>query len=369
MRTIKEGGLAGEVTAWSAMTVSVMGFALFPLVVSVGGGEDSPFLVNALLRMGLALGYMCWMTALCPGLVGSFGFWKDFANELRLSVWPARSYRWWRLAILGALLGNFDSAFFSAGLRYVDVSVVVIATEMSPVAYTLIREHLARVDQGGSEVKPVKGWTLLGACLGVGGAGVALVLLAQGGDGLGTSLWKSATGVGLLVCAVSALLSGCPAFSLMWGLRFAESIADEGSVNPLRKRLVCVAGAMMCCNIASLPVGIGYGLWSGEVWPVGNTWGLWLSVGIVASSLVSNSIPAVMHVWANLLTRNSGVNLLGFAGPAVSVVLLYWLWEVGVEQWGLFWLGTALVVVANVAVSGMLDLGKVLPKSMKRRQG
>ena len=326
------------------------------MLVAVGGGESSPFLLNVLLRVGLALGYLTWSLSVYGRLVMTRDFWRTLGGELWRTVRFVRGYERWRLFLLAAAVGGYDSVCFGMAMRYVDVSVVAVATELWPIGYTLLRHRLMMevLAAGGVEIGP--GWKGLMLALLVGAVGVALVVGAQGtADGgiFGESLGRLV--VGLLLCLLASVLGAMPACSLLWGSKFSERVGLSRPGNGLRRGMVCVPMTMMVCNVVTLPPGIALGLALGESWPANAELGLLLCGVIVLGGMLCNSFSAVVQVVANLLTRNSGVNVLGYLGPAASVTLLYVFWEVGVEHWLLFWFAVALVVGANLVAVGALS--------------
>ena len=335
------------------MLGSVLCWGVYPLVLVFGGGEESPFLVNVLLRTGLAVGYFIWGLSVYGSVVMTWDFWRTLGGELMSVVRFGRGYEPWRLLLLAAAVGGYDSVCFGIALRYVDVSVVAVATELWPVFYTLLRHRL--MVGGGLVVGNVNGpgWAGLSFALVVGAIGVLLVVWSQGAEWsqlLGTEVWRLA--FGLLLCLVASVLGAMPACSLLWGAKFSEKLAQVCPGGELRRRLVCVPITMMVCNLATLSPGVALGLALGESWPVNPELGLWLCGVIVLGGTLSNAVSAVAQVVANLLTANSGVNVLGYLGPAASVTVLYLFWQVGVEHWWLFWLSVTLVALANLVVVG-----------------
>ena len=342
------------------MLVSVLSWSVYPLLVVFGGGEESPFLVNVLLRIGLALGYFMWSLSVYGSVVMTWDFWRTLGCELWSVVRFGRGYEPWRLLLLVAVVGGYDSVCFGIAVRYVDVSVVAVATELWPVCYTLLRHRL--MVGGGLVVGNANGpsWLGLSFALGVGSIGVLLVVCSQGTG------WSQVFGIelerltiGLALCLLASVLGGMPACSLLWGTKFAETFGQVRPGGELRRRMACVPITMMVCNLVTLPPGIAMGLALGESWPANAELGLWVCVVIVAGGALSNAVSAVSQVVANLLTRNSGVNVLGYLGPAASVTVLYLFWQVGVENWALFWLAVLLMVMSNLVATGVVRRRRV----------
>ena len=108
-----------QTLALPVMMAAVLGFSFAPLAIVVGGGANSPFLVNLLWRVGLAAGYFVYLAAFCRSLVRSPEFWSRFARRILML---RRGCNWRRISYL-AVLGNFDIALFGLSTKFTDVKV------------------------------------------------------------------------------------------------------------------------------------------------------------------------------------------------------------------------------------------------------
>ena len=314
------------------MLLSATGDGLYPLVLSVSGGEESPFFVNVLIRLGLALGYLSvawvmWRGALSWDTVRMFtrGF-----SETKLFL------------VAAAVAGNFDSVCFGLALRYVDVSIVLVATQMWPVPYTILRCYLF-----GEPLDRV-GWMKLGTALLVGYVGVIIVMDSQSGGlvGLGSG-WA----MGITLCLITAGLSGLPIFALRLGRDLAK-LVDGGGPGFWRRELALVLLVALSMNLMGATGSLILGVAVGESWPSGSGFGYWLPGVVLLGSLVSNTVPAVCHTFANLISSRAGVNALAYLTPVAATLFLWAFWSVGVTSWPMFWTGVAVVVGSNALLLG-----------------
>ena len=66
MLILPAGGYPPALFAPAVMPGVVIGSALAPLMISAGGGAESPFFTNFFWRIGLAAGYMLYLFVWCP---------------------------------------------------------------------------------------------------------------------------------------------------------------------------------------------------------------------------------------------------------------------------------------------------------------
>ena len=355
--------VAVQTLALPVMMAAVLGFSFAPLAIVVGGGEDSPFLVNLLWRVGLAAGYFVYLAGFCRSLIRSPDFWSAVAAR---ALMLRHGYNWRRisyLAIVLAVIGNFDSALFGLSTKFTDVSVIAVLFETWPIFYILITVRILNARALGyvgeeDDVDGTNTWHSLFILVLIAFAGLVFVFGSQGEyEGIGSVgnlfAWGRVPAVATVLCA--ALLGSFPAFSFRWGIDLGREIShifpeesDNGSL-----RLCCITVATMMANLISMPFSIGIGIISGE------SLGLYLARYhgviwvLILGGILAYAVPTILWRLANLMSpRNPGVNALAFLIPVFSVAWLVMFWEdVNVERWDFFVMGTAAIITANLIIN------------------
>ena len=347
------------------MMTSVLGFSLAPLIIVAGGGEDSPFVVNLVWRVGVSAGYCCLLGVLWRRVFLSRRLWVVVAGRLaelgRLEGWRRMSC----LAFPLAVVGNFDSALFGLSVRFSDVSVVAVLFEAWPVFYILISLRL--LNTGALGVGAGRGglgsWPVTVVVSLVALAGVALVLGSQhglAGSGVAVVLLSWVQAPWAAVALGAALLGSFPVFSLRWGLELGRSVQGWfPRENPVSVGLCCITVTTMLANLVSMPFGVGLSLLTGEsasLWLVQHGGSAWV---LVSGGMLAYAVPTVLWRLANLLSlRSPGINALGFLVPVLSVTWLVLFWEeTAVARWMPFVGGVVLIISAN-AVLSVLSWGR-----------
>ena len=313
------------------MSAAVLIFSLVPLVIVEVHGAENPFLFNAGWRLGASVG--CVLVLLV--------FWQPLILDRGVLLFSLRRTVSW--AILWGAVGCFDYGFFTWSTRFIDVSASAILFELWPIPFILIVSRFLGDTYGYS-----RNLSFIVPFMAVAFVGLVFVVASQTGNfsGIGnTSFHEGMQGVVLAI--VAALLGSLGACSLIWGKNLADQLAAMGLTHRDRSSLV-LFGAILGFGISSFwgatanaAIGLFYaGRPSFEVF----------SVGVIVGVLLQASA-AILQRKANLLTRNLGINALGYAIPILSLI---WLWifsEINVLRPDYLLIGAAAIVTANLLIN------------------
>ncbi len=314
------------------MLAAVLGMSLLPLLVSLAGGQDRPFLTGAGLRFGLAVGYFAFLAVGYSSLLKRVDLWKLALG--RLCSWT----------MFLALLGYLDLAVFSWSTRYIDVSVAAVLWELWPLVMILF---LHRLIGSGRYRRFTLGDLLL---LGFGFAGFGFVVAGQSG-GFGellsftASLGATLLGVALALAAV--VLGSLAAFGYRWGLDLKVAL-PAGLVagrSPASVDLFCVIFATLLANCVAVPLNLAVGLTQGERADF-DLFGITILGGALAYAMAG-----ITWRKANLDTDNLGINGLAYLVPVLSLAWLFLLSRVGVELVDYLIIGAAAIVASNLLIN------------------
>ena len=109
------------ITGAGYMIVAVLGVSVIPLLFSLAGSSESPFLFNASWRLGAALG--------CLSFLGVF--YRPLVADRQIRSLVVRRVVTW--GILFAVLGNCEYLLFAWSNSFIDISVAAILYEIWPL--------------------------------------------------------------------------------------------------------------------------------------------------------------------------------------------------------------------------------------------
>ena len=200
--------LAGNRLAIGYMLLAVTLFSSLPLIIERGGGGQAPFLFNAGMNAGVALGCLVFMTIIYRRLV---------FNPATLRVIARRIFDV-KLAL--SVAANFNFAFFAWSTRFVDVSVAAILFETWPILLILL---MLRLFPGGTRYREPAPEMLLLLVLGL--AGFAFVVVGQAGGFANVQTGSlSVVIVGVALAILGAIATSFTAFSFRWGTDVVHEI-------------------------------------------------------------------------------------------------------------------------------------------------
>ena len=338
------------------MLLAVLTWSFVPLLIKVSGGLESPFLFNAVWRVGVAIAGL---------LICLREFRLVFLNK---DVWDAIRKRLVRFAILCAVLNSFQYALFSWSTHFVDVSIAAVLLELWPIMVILLLAKLLSEELGyRRNIRTILPLLLLAF------AGLWFVVASQTGSLsiAGNPLIKLIPGVSLALLA--AVVGAFDAFTFSWGQDLANKLLKsnrekDNSLNIsqyieniterfkdgdadveeyVRKNLI-LFGSIVAYVITSIPgvvLSTGIGVAREET----------ISFGVVAFGVIGG---LTLHGYgnylfrkANLTTTNLGINAFGYFTPALSVLLLAFFLGVDVAEPTYLLIGIAAIIAANLLIN------------------
>ena len=247
---------AGDRSALLCMLVSVVASSVAPLLVSVSGAAQFPFLFTAGMQAGGLFGCLLFLLVCHRPLL-----WDPrVRGALLVSVLRLDRRAIWFL--LGTVSG-LDYALFAWSSRYVDVAVTTVLFETWPLFLVFLMALLYR--GVGRYRRPTPALMLL---LVVGFGGCALVVSSQHGglDGLfGSGVHHLALGVGLSLLA--ALATSLAAYLFRWASALSGALAPCRGVSAgggVSLELFSVAVGMVVSDVFSISMNAVIGFAAGE---------------------------------------------------------------------------------------------------------
>lgn len=313
------------------MLGAVMMLALIPLCISAGGGDKSPFLFNATWRIGLGVGYIAFLFMNYRDLLFRKDIWR--LTLRRIPSWP--------MAFL--ILNSFQIAAFAWSTSIVDIAVTAVLFELWPIMYIFLATWLFRNER---YYHPTS--VALVSFLIMAFAGAALVITSQSGD-LAKMNYQSIV-PGSIIAIGAALLSAFAAFGIKWGMDLADAIEDETLEQHDDERLAVfgVVTAICLVTFISIPVNVSLGAIQGESFSSVFGWGL---VASLLGGCVVHTIGDINWRRANILTRNLGINSMGYLVPLGAIIFLWLFNKTSVASIEHLVAGTVLIMLANGAIS------------------
>lgn len=372
-----------QAEALVVVLMSVGCYSLIPLILDLFGSLP-PVQIFAFLTLSISLCMLFWMLASVNKYSSRAGYfrvllgWRLIGACWRVVPWSSR---------LLALLSGTEFLFFVWSARLVDAAVTTIIFEFWPVVFLatapLLRRFLGGSDQkGASERGPsIKERVPFANVVLVilAGAGLALVVAAEGFRGSAPVDGRKEAFIGLALAAVSLSLAGLSAsLSVVVGEKQHHDASDEfrtskefnnlstGEAWRLSERSSDLTALGLSAVVVIVPrVAVGC---SALIWVVlveGTSEGSRLSLIAAIAGLAAGACAgsgAMLLRRANHLSRSDAINSLYYATP---VLALAWLWlftDVVVDNVAMFLVGAAGVVAINMALH--LD-----PEGTRRSRG
>lgn len=314
-------------TAAALMFVAVMGFSLIPLFVAWGGSQ-SPFIFNAMWKVGLAIVCVLFVTIAYRSLIFDKYVWKAVAQNA-----VNRSMLLW-------LVGYVDFALYAWSTQFIDVSVSAILFETSPILLILLTGWLFRDD---GRYRKITARTLL--LFAIAFVGVAAVIASQTvwlGNSASNSILAQVFGICLVLSA--AAFTSLGAFGFKWAAILASDIPNNHNHNNDALELFSVVIGIIICTSISVPLTASVGVLRNE--PLSYEP---IVFGVVAG-VVIGSVGTIVWRKANLVTHNLSINAMAYFAPVLSLVWLFALSLVGDVNIMLLLFGAVLIIMANVLI-------------------
>ena len=320
----------------------------YPLVFKLADGEANFLLFYVVFQFVIVSGNLVWFFIYHRQWIKDRSLWRLLVQNFKTGT-----------GII-AIISFQASALFLLAAVFVEVAVVNIITELGTIFFVFF---MAKKVGGNQYQRPSLGKYLL---FGLTFIGVALVVLSQFGlEGFGgqNPLQYS---FGLLLALATAIFCGLEAYNFKLADRFCQqatkakllsapkqvqkTLKTERRVFSLRLVSTAIDGASLLVVMA-----IYYFHQGNLVADIVNhsTSALFLTIGCAVICLLA------WFVWqkALLVTTNLDINMIGYLGPILAVFWLSLFNLADVESLKLLWLGSSLVVGANILI-GLSDLKK-----------
>jgi hypothetical protein len=238
-------------------------------------------------------------------------------------------------------LGYFDLPLFALAARFVDIAVVTILVEISPMLFMLLMQRLDRGHGNYRRIGPLTLFWSLGAF-----GGFVLVVWGQTGGpvAMEPNGWLHLT-LGVMLALGSATVGTLIGFSFRWGRDFGRDLNPSGQ-SELFGVLLCA----LLANVLIIPI---------------NVLGSLLFLGGASVRQFGYLDAATAFLWggffftvggvcvrkANLDTRNLGINAVIYARPIFGLLLLWVFTGIEVARLDYLLAGAFLIVVSNLAVN------------------
>ena len=191
------------------MLFAVFGISLIPLLISWGGGSESPFLFNAGWRYGVVAGCLLYLIASHRPILSNPAVW---------SLLRRRVFSW---AILLAAIGNLEYLAFAWATQFVDISVATVVYEVWPLFLILL---LSQLYKGEKRYREIQHSMVIFLAIAI--VGLAFVVASQTGD----FSWLGFMGegnLGTLYGVALALLGAILAPLMAFGFRWGTDLSNE----------------------------------------------------------------------------------------------------------------------------------------------
>ena len=318
------------------MLAAVVMFSALPLIISWGGGGQTPFLFNAAMSAGVVLGCLVFMAARYPALALN-------AASLRLIARQAIDRR-----IALSIAANFNFAFLAWASRFVDVSISAILFGTWPIFLVIIHDRLYQHRDRYHRLSPQ---ILLLLALGL--VGFAFIIVGQaGGFANVETAGLAELVIGVVLAVIGAIATACNAFGFHWGTDLADDFPDE-TRQALSHESLEFFGLLVAFLIANAVSGLFNtiaGVSSGEVMDSRS-----LLIAVVVGGGASGIANAAWRK-ANLDAHHAGVNALAFAAPVFSLAWLFFLGQVEPQNWDYLIIGIMGIVIVNLLINSEADI-------------
>ena len=325
------------------MVLAVVGFSFAPLVVDLGGGKASPFLLNASWRFGVSLGWLLFLVIRYPHLIADPRIRTVTVQHLRgqrprLGLHPAI----WLLT-----LSYFDYVLLGWATRFIDISVAAILFETWPVLSVVFLSCLFRNEKRFNKLTVDTLLLLVLALVGFAFVVVSQVEQIDGIDGIALPALMLGITLGLGAAIVGALA----VYSFKWGFDLAADIEDtrlvpehnredRGSLELFGVVVVCLISTSMSCVFSAFA-----GFVNNETLELRT-----VLIGILLGGLAI-SLASICWRRAISLTADLGINAMIYLTPLVALLWLGVFSRIDVPHPQYLLIGTCGIIVANLLIN------------------
>ena len=312
------------------MLAAVVLFSTLSVSFAIGGASNAPFLFVALAYLLVAINnivYLFWLYPLNRNWKTLEVIWKNL----------------WHPTIFWTILAGFEYVFFAFSLKYLDVAVAAILIATWPIFLVVIMARMFK-KQGRYEKLTVEKWILLAVAF----IGVGFVIASQNTaiDNAVGELFTYYTigGVVLVLLAAAAAGIGPPA-TVKWGAIVSQTIKEDNkSDDELFFAIVANIIGKVVSGVGFVILSVLFGEHIGSIGIVG-------VLSASAYGLFGLGIASILLRASNIKTTNLGVNALGYAIPAVSLIWLAFASLINVPHVDWLIIGVSAIIIANILLN------------------
>ncbi len=243
----------------------------------------------------------------------------------------------------------FDYVLFAFSLKFIDVAVATVLVGIAPIFVAVFMGQLFKEEKRYNTITTEKWFLFLLAFL---GCVFVIISQSQNIDNAVRELLTYTSLTGVVLVLLSALWSGFgPPCSVKWGADIADKVINGGNATPAMRTeneqfFTVVADTMG--RMLSVVIFIVLGVFSGE--QLGNLG----FVGITSAAvygLFGIGIGNMLFRFANLKTKNLGINALSYARPGVALIWLALASLIIIPHVDWLIIGVVAVITANLLIN------------------
>ena len=331
------------------MLVSTLAFSLQPLTVNLTSGYQTPFLFNAIFRVGVAAGDLLFLLI----------FYRGTLLDRRVLPLVVQHVQSWPM--IWMLISTLEFALFIWSVKFIDIAVAAILYETWPVLLIFLTAWLFRKEVRYRRITLTK-WLLVLLSM----AGFSFALASQTADfGSLEDIFSDGSYVGAILAILSTIAWSLTAFSFRWGSNLSREVtrsAGQRKTDYLSLELCFVIVGIFIVSLLAEAVSSGIGLARGEFLNLSQTP---VKTFIWEALLLGFAAAGGSIAWrrANIYTTNLGINALAYATPVLSLIWLFSLGQADVTRVDYLVIGAAAIITANLLINFETDTRYVRGKT------
>ena len=319
------------------MGSAVFAGSWFPPTVALVGATVGPFVFQFWLYLITSIVWFVYLIWAYPKLIRRKDIWMFIVRRL-----PTR------VGIL-SVLNTFGFAFFVWATWFLDTALVTVITGGWLILFVVYQKRHDR--HGRYKAITVQDWLLIGTAM----AGITLVTLSQSGGLTGSgSGWRILWG--LLLAMFSAVCTSWVSYRFKLGTDLYRDKCKESPEEPddSKTEVACLVAVSVVTNIVGILFAllIAITFFPSRTGP-GTYLGGFVSfavIGVIAFGGI-NGLGAIAFRYANLETKNLGVNAMLYLRPVLSLVWLGSFATVTVYRTDFLWIGATAVIAMSALIN------------------
>ena len=315
-----------ERTALLLFAATLLSSPLTANSIAWGGGLESPFLYNALTRLGMAAAFLPPLIILArrtpPGTVSTL----------------VRHPGFWATAVLWLTVNGMDSALFALASAHVDISTAFVIMQTHPLVMILLAKRLDRRTRRLQLHTPTLAVAAAGCT-----AGTLLLTAAETGGlhqlfALPPDAWPRIP-AGYALAAAAMLAVSMTALSIKWAETAAAATGHHRD-----RETACLALAMTMTTGSLTAAAASAALGTALHETLQPEQALW---GFIVTGVLVQAPSSLTWRSALLLSDHVQLNALLYLSPPASLALQWATGVASVASPHLAWAGSSLIIISN----------------------